>query len=373
MGKRSMRQCETEDNMVTSLKHKMRYLAAVLVCAGCFGQATRSTEDLPKRSDIIVPVNVVIAPTTVVDRSGNYINGLALDDFRLYDNNKPQRITADIGQEPLSLVVAVQATSMLDKILPKIQHIGVMLDDLVLGQSGEAAVIAFDHRIRVIQDFTSDAGKIQAAMKTLRPGSSTSALIDAEIQAIRMLSKRPTTRRRVLLIIAEKRDKGSEGKLREALTSTQLANVTVYSIDISHFIAQVTGQSEPPPVDPIPAAAQHVPGGGVQTPGTVDYQYNMGNWVPALVEIFKATKSLFIDDTLDVFTRYTGGREYSFIKEKDLDKAVTAVGEELHSQYLLSYTPNDLDEGGFHDIRVEVNRPRLEIRTRPGYWVASRQ
>jgi VWFA-related protein len=358
--------------MVTSLNKPMRYLTGFLACTICLGQAPQSTDDLPKRSDIIVQLNVVIAPTTVLDRQGNYINGLSLDDFKLYDNNKPQRITADIGQEPLSLVVAVQASSMLTDVLPKIQHIGTMLDDLIIGQNGEVAVLAFDHRIRVVQDFTSDPGKIQVAMKNLTAGSSTSALVDAETQAVRMLSKRLPDHRRVLLLISEKRDKGSEGKLREALTATQLANVTVYSIDISHFVAQITGHTPMPAPDPFPATAQHVPAGGVQTPTSVDTQLYAGNYIPMFVDIFKAGKSLFIDDTLDVFTRYTGGKEYSFIKQKDLEKAVTALGEELHSQYLLSYTPTTQDEGGYHDIRVEVNRPRLEVRTRPGYWVAAR-
>jgi VWFA-related protein len=349
----------------------MRLASTFLICAICLGQAPQSKEDMPRKSDIVVPVNVVIAPTTVLDRQGNYVNGLALDDFKLYDNNKPQRITADIGQEPLSLVVAVQASSMLTDVLPKIQHIGTMLDDLIVGQNGEVAVLAFDHRIKVVQDFTSDPGKVQVAMKSLTAGSSTSAVVDAEEQAVRMLAKRPSDHRRVLLLISEKRDKGSEGKLREALTSTQMANVTVYSIDISHMVAQITGHTPMPAPDPFPATAQHVPAGGVQTPTSVDTQLYAGNYIPLFVDIFKAGKSLFIDDTLDVFTRYTGGKEYSFIKQRDLEKAVTALGEELHSQYLLSYTPSTQDEGGYHDIRVEVNRPRLEVRTRPGYWVAA--
>jgi VWFA-related protein len=350
----------------------MRYLSPVLACAVCLAQAPQTTDDLPKKSDFILPVNVVIAPTTVLDKQGNYINGLTITDFRLYDNDKPQRITADIGQEPMSLVVAVQASSMLTDVLPKIQRIGTMLDDLVVGQSGEVAVIAFDHRIKVVQDFTSDPGKVQVAMKSIKPGSSIHAVIDAEDAAVRMLAKRSSDHRRVLLLISEKRDRGSEGKLRESLTATQLANVTVYSIDISHFVAQATGRSDPPPPDPFPATAQHVPAGGVQTPGSVDIQMNSGNYIPLLVDIFKAGKSLFIDDTLDVFTKYTGGKEYSFVKQGALEKAVTALGEELHSQYLLSYVPNNQDEGGFHDIRVEVNRPRMEVRTRPGYWVAAR-
>lgn len=358
--------------MLKSVK-SMRPISALLVGAVCFGQASRSTDDLPKKSDIVVQVQVVIAPTTVLDKNGNYVNGLTIDDFSLYDNNKRQKITADVSYQPLSLVVAVQASSMLDEILPKVQRIGTMLDDMVVGQNGEAAVIAFDHRIRVMQDFTSDAGKLQAAMKSINPGSSSHRMIDAITDSVRMLAKRPDNRRRVLLLISEKRDGASEGKLREALTAAEFANVAIYSIDISHLQAQFTGKSGPPRPDPIPATAQHLPGGAVQTPTTVDIQNNSGNYIPMFVEIFKATKSLFVDDPLDVVTRFTGGKQYSFLTQKSLERAVTDVGEELHSQYLLSYTPNNPEEGGFHTIRVEINRPRLEVRTRPGYWIAARQ
>ena len=68
--------------------------------------------------------NIVIAPTTVLDKHGDYVNGLQLQDFQLYDNNKLQNITADVHDEPLSLVVAVQKSSNLNEILPKIQRIG---------------------------------------------------------------------------------------------------------------------------------------------------------------------------------------------------------------------------------------------------------
>jgi VWFA-related protein len=359
----------------------MRILGAVLVGALCFGQSKppiqpgqlAPTQPLPDDSArFVVPVNVVIAPTTVLDRSGNYVNGLTIDDFRLFDNGKPQRITADASQQPLTLVVAVQASSMLTDILPKIQRIGVMLDQLVVGDGGEAAVIAFDHRIRVIQDFTTDAGKVDAAMKKITPGSSTSAQIDAVTQSIRMLNHRPLDHRRVLLVIAEKRDHGSEGRLREALEAAQFANVAIYSIDISHTLAQLTGRADPPRPNPIPPEAMPVPAGAPQTPTQAAINQGFGNAVPMFVEIFKGVKSIFVDDTLDVFTKYTGGKEYSFVSQKALERSVIGLGEELHSQYLLSYVPNNQEEGGYHEIRVDVNRPHLEIRTRPGYWVASR-
>ena len=234
------------------------------------------------------------------------------------------------------------------------------------------AIVGFDHRIQVMQDFTSETTKISEAMQKMTPGSSQHAVIDAVNTSIRMLTKRPKERRRVLLLIAEKRDKGSELRLREALTQAQFANVSIYSLDISTVVAALTDKGMPPRPPSIPPEAQHLPGGYPATPTTIDQNYYNGNYVPVLVDIFKAAKSIFVDDTLDVFTRFTGGREYAFLGEKSLEKAVSGISEELHSQYLLSYQPNNQAEGGFHDIRVVVNRPGLEVRTRPGYWVAAR-
>ncbi len=325
-----------------------------------------------KEARIVVPVNVVIAPTTVRDRNGNFVSGLQIQDFKLYDNNKLQRINADVQGEPLSLVVAVQKSTNLDKILPKIQRVGAMLNEIVAGQDGEVALLAFDHRIQVAQDFTNETTKISTALRNLKPGSTNHAVIDAEMAAVRMLRNRPSNRRRVILLIAEKRDRGSEARVREALTEAEFANVTIFSVDISSLVATLTGEAIPPRPPSIPATAQHIPAGGAQTPTTIEQNYYNGNYIPVFVDIFKAAKSIFIDDTLDVFTRFTGGKQYSFVSERSLENAVQAIGEELHSQYLLSYVPSDLTEGGFHEIRVEVNRPNLEVRTRPGYWVAAR-
>lgn len=353
-------------------------LCAVLACTVAFAQAPGTldpSKEAPKpdqNATFNVGVNVVVVPTTVRDRDGNVVDGLQLQDFELYDNNKLQKITADVRDEPLSLVVAVQRSSNLTDALPKIQRIGTMLNQLVAGQDGEVAIIGFDHRIQVMQDFTNEGAKISEAMKKMTPGSSIHAVVDAVDASIRMLKKQPPDRRRVLLLIAEKRDKGSQLRLREALEQAQFANIAIYSLDISTLVAALTAEATPPRPPSVPPEATHLPGGYAATPTTIEQNYYNGNYVPLFVDIFKATKSLFVDDTLDVFTRFTGGREYSFAGERSLEKAVEAISEELHSQYLLSYSPNNQTEGGFHDIRVDVNRPRLEVRTRPGYWVAAR-
>ncbi|HYP09242.1 MAG TPA: VWA domain-containing protein, partial [Bryobacteraceae bacterium] len=213
-------------------------------------------------------VDEVIAPTTVVDADGVYVTGLKPIQFRLYDNDKLQSIKVDEVIQPISMVVAVQADAKVEGVLPKVQKLGTMLQAMVAGDGGEVAVVAFDHRIQKLQDFTSDPDRITEALKKMKPGSSQSALTDAVHEAARMLEKRPKERRRVLLLIAESLDKGSEGRVREALTRLEFANVIVYALNISRAYAEFTSKPALPRPDPIPPGGRHVPAGAVNTPTT---------------------------------------------------------------------------------------------------------
>jgi VWFA-related protein len=354
-------------------------LAAVLCAAGVSSiSAQEPPASAPASSDqpIRATVNVVLAPVTVLDRHGEYVSGLQPQDFRLLDNSKEQNIHVDVTFVPISLVIAVQANDHVEGMLPKIAKIGSMIQPLVIGDQGEAAVMAFDHRFRWLQDsFTSDSTKIEAALKKITPGSGSSRMIDAVIESVRKLRSRPGNRRRILLMICETRDKGSEGKVRDALMDIQMNNVSVYSVDVSRMVAGLTSHPPDPRPDIVPPAARNLPPNVPATPTTVMQttggQGSSAQFVPLLVEIFKSTKAIFVDNPVEVFTRGTGGTEFSFGKQRGLEEAISKIGDEIHSQYLISYSPNNMAEGGFHEIEVEVNRPDLKIRTRPGYWLAS--
>jgi len=314
----------------------------------------------------------VLAPVTVVDRSGSFVPGLTPYDFRLYDNGKLQNITEDVATHPMSVVVAIQANSDVEKILPSIKRLSGIFESLVIGEDGEMAVIGFDHRIKVLTDFTNDPAKIDAAFNALSVGSYSAALNDATMRAIGMVKTRPTNRRRVVILISENRDKGSEiKKIREVLTEGEFANVVFYAVDISQLISALTSKAQPNRPSTLPPGAEHLPMGQINTTTTAS-QAEMGNWIPALKDIFDAAKGIFVPDPLDVYTKYSGGRQYSFKSQKALQNDVQQIGNELHSQYLLSYSPNNQNEAGFHQIRVMVMKPDMTVRVRDGYWLAGR-
>ena len=213
-------------------------------------------------------------------------------------------------------------------------------------------------------------------MKQIKPGSSSSRMIDAVDDSIRMLKHRPTGRRRVILLISETRDLSSEGKLRDAMTDADFADVAIYSVDVSHYLVVFTSPPMAPRPDLFPPSAHMTPGGVPATPHNVEQTYgnalNSADFVPLFVEIFRAVKGIFVQNPVLVFTSYTGGKEYAFLKERGLERAVSDIGDLLHNQYLISYSPNNKDEGGFHQIQVYVEGQReAKIRTRPGYWMAA--
>ena len=357
------------------LKPYVPILAAggVLALAGFAVFAQEIKEDAVER---IIRSNVitVVAPTTVTDRDGSYVHDLKPSQFTLYDNDKPQTIKVDETFAPISLVVAIQADQKVESVIPKLQKIGSLLTTLMAGEQGEVAILAFDHRMQHLQDFTTDANKVQEGLKKLKPGSSTSRMVDAVEEASRMLKSRSKERRRIVLLIAESRDKGSEGRMRESLATTQINDVMVYALNMSRFYTETMTSPAAPRPDPIPPGARHVPAGAVNTPTTnsqlTGSQGYGVNFVPLFTEIFRDAKGIFVDNPVEVFTKYTGGREMGFVTQKSLENAVAEIGREIHNQYLISYNPDNKMEGGFHTIRVEVNG-HYNIRTRPGYWLAA--
>ncbi len=327
-------------------------------------------------ADFSITLQQVLAPVLVYDRRHSIVNGLQSDQFRLYDNDKEQSLTSvEVTYTPMSMVVAVQANVEADKILPQVNGIGAMLKPIVLGDQGEAAVIAYDHRVRLLQPFTSDADDITKAIKSIHAGSNTGRLIDAVEQSVFLLSHRDKNRRRILMVIGEGRDAGSQAHARETLEKLQLANVQVYWIDMSHLIGKLTT----PPPDPRPpaqppASMGTLGGGHPSTPTETDQAFglngNSADAIPLMIEIFRDVKNVFKVAPSTLFTKGTGGEQFPFATKHGLEEAVAKIGDELHSQYLITYTPNNKGDGGFHKIDVEVVGRQYKCETKPGYYMA---
>lgn len=362
-----------------------RSLLILSVCGLLVGQQNTPQQSTPGQEQpetrITTTVLNVSTPAWVFDRDGDYINGLRPDQFRLFDNGKQQDVRVDVAFTPISLVLCVQANSHVQGLLPQVKKIGGLIKPLLTGDQGEVALIAYDSRVRRLQDFTSDADKITEAMQKIQPGSDANHLIDAVSDATRMLRSKPPNRQRIILLIGETRDLYSEMHLREAMIDLQLANIVFYAVDMSRFVTTLTAPTPTPRWQNVPAqtaGAAAIPVGLPATPNTVvnatGVEGQRAEFLPLMIELFRDAKAIFKDNPVEAFTKSTGGTEYGFHSQRTLEEAVQRLGEQLHSNYMISYTPNNRTEFGFHKIEVDVpdRHDVKRVQTRPGYWIGPR-
>jgi len=120
---------------------------------------------------------------------------------------------------------------------------------------------------------------------------------------------------------------------RPTLTALNLSNISVYAVDISQISRRLTEQPEPPRPDPIAPEARNLPM-GANTPLAVQHNTGLGNsveFVPLFREIYTDAKAIFIRNPVQVFTRGTGGAQFSFLSQRGLEDAIAKIGTELHS------------------------------------------
>jgi VWFA-related protein len=326
----------------------------------------------------VTSINEIVAPVVVLGRHGDYVNNIQPYDFHLFDYDTEQNINVYASFAPISLVLLIQSNSHVDAILPQVNKIGNLIGPQVIGDSGETALIAYDSRIRLLQDFTTDQRKISLAVKQIHAGSESNRMVDAVAEATRMLKHQPKERRRVILLIGETRDLGSESRTREALIELLLNNIMFYSVDMSRFLTTLTAPQSLARPNQLPPAMYPLPPGVAATPNTVEQMYGLNNraeFIPLLLEVFRDVKAVFRANPVELFTKGTGGSEFGFHSQRTLEDALTSIGERLHAEYTISYQPNNREKGGFHPIRVEVaGHPEVEkIIVRPGYYLAAQQ
>jgi VWFA-related protein len=297
---------------------------------------------------------LVIAPATVTDAAGKYIDGLLPGHLVLYDNGVPQTIQVDEAYNPLSLVVAIQTSANSSANLDKLGDAGILFTHVLAGDRGETALVGFADEVRLLQDFTTNPDRLAAVLRRLRVQGTGAVTHDAVMESLTMLARRPRVNRRILLVIAESRDRSSALKLEAVAQAAQRQNVLIYWITYSPFLSEFTAKQK--------------------TVKSLDPKKN-GEPIPrdvapgSLLSVFSELGHQTKPDASAELSRVTGGRVIHYLRKEALEEAVQAIGGEVHRQYLVSFQPRPAPAGQYHAIRIEVKeRPDLAARTRAGYW-----
>jgi VWFA-related protein len=342
-------------------------------------QPGTTVQQAPAQTKIVTRVSLVNTPVTVRDASGHMVHSLDAKDFQITDNGVPQQITHfDLGGDPLSLVFLVETSTRISPLMPQVNKAGIVLAETVMGPTDEAAVVGFNDSVDKLQDFTTNQDAVEKVFAKLNTVASGSKLFDAMAIGVEMLSARPLPtadvpgRRRIMLILSEANDAGSETKLGAVLRQAQLSNVTIYSVGLSTTMAELKApQKDTTPQVTPPGTFGRAPfPGSVQTPGSEGALYGSGDLMAAVWAV-KNIKHKITDHALELAATATGGEHIATFKNHSIENAIDEIGGELHSQYSVSYIPTGTNDTGYHEIKVTVKKEGFKVRARPGYYLAA--
>jgi hypothetical protein len=138
-------------------------------------------------------------------------------------------------------VVAVQTSSNSGAVIDKLGCSGILFTQLLAADAGETVVISFSDEVKVHQEFTGNPDSVIHSLRMLRKGGGAD-MLDAMRQALLMLEQRSPGRRRIILMIVEKRDRSSKAKLPEVMERVQRLNAAIYWLTYSPFLQPFTVQ-----------------------------------------------------------------------------------------------------------------------------------
>jgi Ca-activated chloride channel family protein len=284
------------------------FAAAGLLCFGISAFAQQPTFRTGTRT--------VALYATVTDAQKRLVPDLAQEDFQIFDNDKPQSLDLFINEvQPITVVVMLDTSASMTGNLKLLEQAAEQFLLRMLPKD-KGMVGAFNDKIEFFPaTFTNDRDKLVRSLRDLDFGNPT-RLYDAVAASMDRLDK--VDGRRVVLVFTDGDDTGSHADGNSVLEQARREEVMIYAVGLrsDYFNGSRQVRSKP-------------------------------------------------DAGLKRLAEETGGGYFELDNSSDLAPTFTRVAQELHSQYVLGFTPTMLD-GKIHRISVKA-KPGMSVRARRSY------
>ena len=294
----------------------MRALTPILATLALVGTLAAQGQKI-KVSTESVPVYV-----TVTDSERRLVPDLVLDDFEIFDNTKPQTINVFENKPvPITAVVMIDTSGSITASLGFVKE-GAEQFLLRLLPDDKAQVGEFSDKIKFHPGtFIDDRDRLIYLLKNDLDFGYPTRLWDAVDQSIERLE--PEDGRKVVVVFTDGDDTASKLGVGKVMDRAREKDVMVYAVGLQteYFNGQQRVRSAP-------------------------------------------------DRSLKKLAEDTGGGYFELKKTADLGETFTRVAQELHSQYVLGFSPETMD-GKIHKLDVRVKKAGMTARARKSYVAAS--
>jgi Ca-activated chloride channel family protein len=266
----------------------------------------------------------VTVDVAVVDDKGRFIPNIPQANFRILEDNVPQKITGfSMGEAPMTIAMVIEFSNRYQQYLSEpwyqtltaaYQFVSMLRpDDLV-------AIVAYDLRPEILTDFTSNRNEIAMALQRMRiPAFSETNLFDAVTDVADRMTE--IEGRRAIVLISTGVDTLSKLNYGEARKRVQNAGVPIYAVSL------------------------------MQTYRDLLYQYGY-------ISDLQRTEFLMADNILRTLAKESGGMSFFPRFYGEFPQVFNTIQQALRSQYVLTYSPtNQARDGKFRKIKVELVDP----------------
>jgi len=297
----------------------------------------RAPPATPEELQETTTTRAVRVPVTVLDKKGKPVTGLTKNDFLVFEDKRPIGFdflgeSQEIEKQPIYIGVLMDTSSSTSGKLGFEKEAAInFLDTVTRARKDQAAFVTFDDEVKLRQDFTKNLDDLRKAIDGVKkPGTQTS-LYDAIWQFCDEKMRSVGSTRRALVVITDGDDTYSRARIEDAIGIAQKTDTIIFAISTK---GGFTGSAVP----------------GVEA-GTVK---DSG------------------DKELDRMAQETGGHAFFTGDMLALERAFKKIGEELRSQYLITYKPDPPFDGRYRRIEVRVAAGGgYKVNAKHGYYADS--
>jgi len=259
-------------------------------------------------------VQAVELYTTVLSKN-KPVTGLSKEAFSIFEDGVPQAVEGFevVTNLPLSLGIAIDTSGSMEESITDAEQAAVGFLKDVMTPRDRCFLVNFDNEPQLVSRFTTDRDRIAQALAGMRAQGST-ALWDAIVYGL--YQYQGVRGRKAYVILTDGEDRSSKFPFEAALDYAKKSGVALYFI-------------------------------GLRIPGS----------------------ALEVRHKLGKLARETGGNVYYVAASPNLSRIYAEINEELRSQYLLTYLPQNKTPGNqWRKIEVKMTPSNLVARTISGYY-----